>query len=450
MSDNVQLARLVVSLEARLDKYEKALKKADGDTKATFARMRQSSGGFQSAMAQMEKRASASIATVTRAFGALGIAMSSKAILDMTSAWTDLNSRIVNAAGGIERGAVVLDQLSVMARRTYSSLNQTAEAYLANQQALSALGYSTQEQLDLVETLNNSLVISATRGQAAESVMSAWSKAMASGSLRGENLNTVIQSGGRLSKALADSMGISVNELRRFGEEGRITTDVMFDVTSQLEALRIEAEEMPATVSDGMTLLRDSIFKFVGEADKAIGSSNQLADAIIRISDAINSMPEQSSFDRFFGWVGDNLITESDVEQFEALVSAFEYFSKTTPDQVLLDFNAAMGGSVRTIEEYELALADAEQAVASLALNTVGRFGEVDAAAQDMFNQILRGRGSVESATIAIEELARVNPSFADLKGSILEVVQHFFAMRDAAVAARITKSSSPSAAYPI
>lgn len=443
MSDNAQLARLVVSLEARIGAYEKALAKADGDTKNTFARMRQNTGRFESDFKRMERGISSSVTAVTRAFGVLGIAMSGRAIIDMTSAWTDLNSRVNNAAGSMERGGAVMDQLAVMARRTYSSITQTTEAYLGNSQALTALGYSTQSQLDLVEALNNSLVISATRGQAAQSVMDAWSKAMAEGRLSGQNLNTVIASGGRLSKALADSMGVSVNELRALGSEGKITTDVMFNVTDQLATLRAEAEAMPATVSDGFVLLRDSIFKFVGQADEAIGASTELAEAIVRISDAINSIPDQSAFDRFFGWIGDNLITESDVAQFEALVSAVDYFSTTSPDQVLLDFQEAMGSTIRDAEEFELALADAEQAMANLGMNTKGMFGEVDAAAQDLFDQILRGRGTVESATDAIEELARVNPTFADLKSSILQVVEHLFMMRDAAVAARLAADTT-------
>src|SRR5690606_5848072 len=106
-----------------------------------------------------------------------------------------------------------------------------------------------------------------------------------------DNLNTVIQSGGRLSKALADSMGVSVNELRKLGEQGKITTDVMFGVTNQMETLRTEAGNMPATVQDGFVLLRDAVFEYVGEADKAVGSSTALAEAIIKLSDAIKNAP---------------------------------------------------------------------------------------------------------------------------------------------------------------
>lgn len=439
MAEEIQLTRLVVSLEARLNQYDKALAKARADTNRQFTSMRRDIAGFEGAVSKMERGITGSFATVGRAFGVLGIAMSGKAIMDMTSAWTDLNSRVENAAGGMERGAAVMDALSVMARRTYSSLEQTAEGYLNNSQALTALGYSTQQQLDLVEALNNSLVISATRGQAAQSVMDAWAKGMANGSLRGQNLNAVIQSGGRLAKALADSMGINVNELRQWGEQGKITTDVMFGVTKELETLRDEAAAMPATVTDGFTLLRDAVWKFVGEADKAVGSSSALAEAIVSIADAIDKAPDSNAFDKFFSGLGDGLaeFLEEGAREIEFISKVVDALSQKDPADVFVKLNEAMGGAVRTAEEYELALTDAEQALVNLAVNSAGRFADVDAAAQDLFQQILEGRGTVEKAREAIEELAKVNPAFADLKGGILSVIEHLFAMRDAANAAR-------------
>lgn len=438
------IERLIVSLEASTAKYERALAKANGETDKRVRAMQARFDGLGAGIARTQSRISSSLATVNRAFGVLGIALTTTSIISMTSAWTDLNSRVNNAAGGIERGSAVMGRLSEMARRTYSSLEQTAEGYLQNQQALSALGYSTQQQLDLVETLNNALVISATRGQRAQSVMDAWSKAMAAGKLSGDNLNTIIQSGGRLSKALADSMGVSVNELRKLGAEGKITADVMYGVTSQLGQLRDEAAAMPATVSDGFVLLRDAVFQFVGEADKAVGSSGALAEALVAISDAIKNAPDSSEFDKFFRFLGDGLaeFLEEGRREIEFISKIVDVISQKDPADVFLKLNEAMGGAVRTAEEYELALADAEQALSNLATNTKGRFGEVDAAVQDLFAQILKGRGSVESAHAAVEKLASVNPEFADLKQGVLSVIDTFFAMRDAAISARDAAAS--------
>lgn len=440
------IERLIVSLEASTTKYERALAKANGETDKRVRSMQRSFDGFGSSVSRVESRISGSLGNVGSAFGVLGIALTTTSIIAMTSAWTDLNSRINNAAGGIERGTAVLDQLSIMARRTYSSLNQTAEGYLQNSQALTALGYSTQQQLDLVEVLNNSLVISATRGQAAQSVMSAWSKAMAEGKLSGDNLNTIIQSGGRLSKALADSMGVSVNALRKLGAEGKITTDVMYGVTSQLATLREEAEQMPATVSDGFVLLNNAVFKFIGQADEAIGSSNDLATALIGIADAIDRAPDEPWFDRIFGDLGDEVAktVNSTYRELVAIGTALDYISNTSPGKALDDIAAfGEGDTTKGVRDFELALGDAEQAVANLAANTVGSFGEVDAAVQDLFQQVLEGKGSAESAKAAIDALAAVNPQFAALQSGILAVISSLYAMRDAANAANTAASNA-------
>ncbi len=437
---------MIVSLEASTTKYERALVKANGETNKNVRAMQSRFDGLGAGIARTESRIAGSLGNVGRAFGVLGIALTTTSIIAMTSAWTDLNSRINNAAGGVERGAAVLDQLSVMARRTYSSLNQTAEGYLQNSQALTALGYSTQQQLDLVETLNNSLVISATRGDRARSVMDAWSKAMAEGKLSGDNLNIIIQSGGRLSKALADSMGISVNELRKMGAEGKITTDVMYGVTSQLTALREEAELMPATVSDGFVLLNNAVFKFIGQADEAIGSSNDLATALIAISDAIDRAPHEPWFDRVFGELGDEVAktVNATYRELVAIGTALDYIANTSPGEALDDLaSLGEGDATKGIRDFELALGDAEQAVANLAMNTIGHFGEVDAAVQDLFQQVLEGQGSAEKAEAAIAALAEVNPEFAALQDGISAVIANLYAMRDAALAANAAAANT-------
>ncbi|MET3924609.1 tape measure protein [Devosia sp. 2618] len=452
------IERLIVSLEASTSKYERALAKANGETDKRVRAMQSRFDGLGSGIARTESRLAGSLGNVGRAFGVLGIALTTTSIIAMTSAWTDLNSRVNNAAGGVERGAAVLDQLSVMARRTYSSLQQTAEGYLQNSQALTALGYSTQQQLDLVEALNNSLVISATRGQAVQSVMSAWSKAMAEGKLSGDNLNTIIQSGGRLSKALADSMGVSVNELRRLGSEGKITTDIMYGVTSQLATLREEAERMPATVSDGFVLLNNAVFKFIGQADEAIGSSNELATALIGIADAIDRAPDEPWFDRIFGDLGDEVAStvNATYRELVAIGTALDYIANTSPGKALDDIAAfGEGDSTKGIRDFELALGDAEQAVASLALNTKGSFETVIAetengvvtlgdAVQDLFQQALEGKGSAEAAQAAIEALGSVgDPEFAALQGVISSVIANLYAMRDAANAANAAAANT-------
>lgn len=216
----------------------------------------------------------------------IGAALGARELIRLTDTWTDLNSRVALAAGGMEQGADVMVRLGEVARRTYSSLEQTAEGYLLNATAMRELGYSTNQTLDYTEAVNNALVISGAKGQRAEAVMNALSKAMAGGKLSGDNLNTVIEQGGRLAEALAEGLGVGVNQLRALGSQGKITgRDIVRSLSTQMERLRREAEEMPATISDGVQLLQNALLEYVGNADHATGVSAKISEALVIMAD---------------------------------------------------------------------------------------------------------------------------------------------------------------------
>lgn len=247
---------------------------------------------------KMEKKARQTSDVMDKLKGAmvgLGAVLGTSAIINYADTWSELNSRVNNAAGSMEKGSAVMNRLSEMARRTYSSISQTTESFLANSTTLDALGYSTKTQLDITESLNNALVISATKGQQAASVMSAWGKAMALGKLQGDNLNSVLAGSDRLSKALADSMGVSVDKLRDLGAKGEITAQKMAGITSQLETLRTEAEEMPATLGDAFTLWNDALLVVVGTMDRATGASEGLATFLVDLADKFRNSADTAA-----------------------------------------------------------------------------------------------------------------------------------------------------------
>jgi tape measure domain-containing protein len=278
------LEELVLSISADNRQMLRILKKLEGDTSATTRKV-------EKQFDEMAKKINGSLDGIGKnsfrgLIGGVAAALGAGELIRLTDTWTDLNSRVNLAAGSMEKGEEVMGRLGEMARRTYSSLEQTAESYIGNAAALKELGYATNDQLDYTEALNNALVISAAKGQRAEAVQNALAKAMAGGRLQGENLNTVIQQGGRVAEALAAGLGVGVNQLRALGAEGKITSrDVFKALTSQMGALRKEAESMPATISDGVQLLRNALLEYVGNADKATGVSRNISDALVIMAD---------------------------------------------------------------------------------------------------------------------------------------------------------------------
>lgn len=276
------LEKLVVQLSADFKSFEREMAKANGVSNKQFSaierRARQMNKNLDGIFASSFKGLAAPLAGI-------GAALGFRELQKLADTWTDMKSRVDIAAGSMEKGTEVMGRLQEMARRTYSGLEQTADSYLLNARTLTELGYSTKTQLDYTEALNNALVISGAKGDRAASVMGALSKAMALGKLSGDNLNTVISTGGRVAEALAASMGVTTLELRKLGSDGKIGRKELVGITKELEKLRKEADGMQATVGDATQLLKDALLAYVGAGDQAVGISARLAEAIILVAD---------------------------------------------------------------------------------------------------------------------------------------------------------------------
>jgi len=284
------LESLVVQLSADFKSFEKSLARANDVSNRQFnaieRRARQMNKNLDSIFTR-------SFSGLTAPLAGIGAALGVDQLRKMTDTWTDMTSRVNLAAGSIDKGTEVMGRLGEMARRTYSDLSQTAESYLSNATALRELGYNTDESLNYTDALNNALVVSGAKGDRAARVIDALAKAMATGKLQGDNLNTVIESGGRVAEALAAGLDTTVGGLRKLGSQGKITgNDIVRGLSSQMETLRQEAADMPATIGDGFTLLNNALLQYVGNADSAAGVSAKISEALVMIADNFDKVAD--------------------------------------------------------------------------------------------------------------------------------------------------------------
>lgn len=214
--------------------------------------------------------------------GGLGI----RAIANATSQWSDLTGRVRLAIGEHEEVAPVMERLSEVARRTFTSVEATTESWLRNSTVLKELRLTTEEQLDFQEALNNTLVVSGARGERVVQVQNAINKAMATGSLRGEELQTVLTFNNRFAQALAETLNTTVSSLRALAAEGAITPDVIRRaLDNNFDELRAEADSMAITINDAILRIQDAFFVYIGQADQASGASKLIASGLKLISD---------------------------------------------------------------------------------------------------------------------------------------------------------------------
>lgn len=230
------------------------------------------------------QRLAAVAGTMVGAFAALVMGNQLKTMADQ---WTDMQSRIGAATKDMEGAPKMMERMVEIAKASYSPLDQTVEVYSRNVAVLRDLGKNADQAADFTESLNHMLVITATKGERAASVQNALAKAMATGKLDAEGLESVLNNGGRVAEALADQLGTTTSGLRKMATEGRITGQVIADsVISNLEEVRRVAGEMPPTISDAMGQLGVSVLQFVGQLDQASGVSLMVATSIQTLADA--------------------------------------------------------------------------------------------------------------------------------------------------------------------
>jgi len=274
-----------------LDRLSKSAKGAE-NASGQLDRASKSSSRSISDVSRESDRASRSMATLSAAIrpvaAGLAAAFSVRALTQYADTWSDMTSLVRVNIGAHEDAAEVMGRLADIARSTYSSLELTAQGFAQNAFTLNALGKTTKQQLDYTSALNNALVVSGAKGQQAQMVQDSLNRAMAEGSLRGQELQNVLNYGSTVATLLAEELGVNVTQLRDVAKEGRITADVIFNaLVKNMEQLEETAESMPATIGDGFLLLRNSVLQAVGVFDQANGLSEEFAENLVGIADAI-------------------------------------------------------------------------------------------------------------------------------------------------------------------
>ncbi|KRB08025.1 tape measure protein [Lysobacter sp. Root690] len=178
------------------------------------------------------------------------------------------------------------DAVFAISQRTSTSLDATATLFGRLSSALKDQGGSQREVLGLTETINKALAVSGATGAEAASTILQLSQAFASGTLRGDEFNSVNDAAPRLMQALAASLRVPVGELRKLAEAGKLTSEQLRVAFSGEQAKKIAAEfsQLPLTIERSLTQLDNAFTRFVGQQDRASGVSVAIAGSIQGLS----------------------------------------------------------------------------------------------------------------------------------------------------------------------
>lgn len=243
-------------------------------------------------------RTERSIASMERAMSSLtGIAKGLLAALSVqqvgayADAWTDLNNKVANSLRTGEGQAQVMQRIFDISQATQSSLNGTATLYARLERGTRLYNTSAADLVKLTTIINQGFAVSGATAQEAENAIIQLSQGLAAGALRGEEYNSVAEQGSRLTNALADSMGVSIGQLRAMAAQGKLTTDVVVNgLLSQGDAIGKEFANTTVTMAKGLQVAGNNLTKFFGENSTVKSFAAGFRDSVISVSENLEAL----------------------------------------------------------------------------------------------------------------------------------------------------------------
>lgn len=202
-------------------------------------------------------------------------------IVQIADAWNMMGARLKLATAGQNEFVVAQKALFDIAQRIGVPIQEVSTLYGKLQQAVRMLGGEQKDALTITESISQALRLSGASATEAQSSLLQFGQALASGVLRGEEFNSVVENSPRLAQALADGLNVPIGRLRKLAEEGRLTADVVVNaLMSQKDKLAAEYSQLPATVSQAFQRLQNAFGQWVAQVDAATGITKKLADGL--------------------------------------------------------------------------------------------------------------------------------------------------------------------------
>lgn len=259
-----ELEKLLIRLEADTTQLRRALNQADGAV-GNFAT------GVDRRTAAVERRFQRMQSSVNSALSGLAMGATLRQVGAMADQYTNMENRlkvVAKSSGDLELSQ---KRLLEIANETRLQVGDVAEMYSRYAFALKDSGKTTNEVLRFTELLNKAVIISGASTAEAAGALRQFSQGLAAGQIRGQELNSVMEQMPVLAGAIADSLGVTIGQLRKMGEEGKITGEVAFDAVMKAgERFDESFKKTSPSISQSFAQMTNSLLE-LGHASGVFG-----------------------------------------------------------------------------------------------------------------------------------------------------------------------------------
>lgn len=271
---NAVVGALRVVLGANTAQYEAGMRRAGRTARRT-------GGEINQALLTAQRTAVGAFRGIAAAAGVVGIGAAAREYLRFVDTAKQIEAQLRLATREMGNFGQAQEDVRRIAQATRTGLEETASLYATFQRNSRELGITQEQAARATETVSKAFQISGASAAEAAGGLRQFLQGVQSGTLRGEELNSVLENAPRLARLLADSLGVTIGQLRAMGQEGQLTGDRLINALTNrrfTEGIDAEFRELPVTFEQAMTGVNNAAIVAFGAFDRGGEFSNALID----------------------------------------------------------------------------------------------------------------------------------------------------------------------------
>lgn len=273
--------RVIVELEAKLDRYEANVRRAEQKFDTASRNIQRSAKSVEDSVRRSTDAIGGQLRGLATTFAA---AFSVQQVQQFADSYTRFINQLKVAGVEGENLGRVQQALFGIGQQYGVQLESLGTLYSRGSQVSKELGASQAQLIQFTEGVAAALKVQGTSAAESQGALLQLSQLLASGTVRAEEFNSVNEGALPILQAVArniEAAGGSVGKLKMLVNDGKITSAEFFRAFLEgSEQLKVQAASASTTIAQSFTVLQNALTLYIGQADESLGATEKVAAAL--------------------------------------------------------------------------------------------------------------------------------------------------------------------------
>jgi len=218
-----------------------------------------------------------------------------KAFVSAADEMTALQGRLKLYTSSQEEANAVFGQLTEVANKAGASIQDVTESFSRFANAGKDIGATNGQIVNLIKNLQNMGSVSGSSARETASAVYELSHSFASGTLQGNAFRSLANQMPIALDELAKKLGVTREELKKMSSEGKLTSDKLLLLASDMQDLDTKAASLPRTIEQAATALTNNLGVAADALNKKLGLSGGIAERLDGMAQALDVVTKKST-----------------------------------------------------------------------------------------------------------------------------------------------------------